>query len=92
MMSLWRLDRHTPKCTGTICADVSAEMEKIMENYRLFIRSMKVMGRRLCIYLGAVFVMSVSISMFSIMGSMLMKSVVDISQSGEYQRLSVAQD
>ena len=60
-----------------------------MENYRLFIRSMKVMGRRLYIYLSAVFIMSVSISMFSIMGSMLMKSVVDISQSGEYQRLSI---
>lgn len=59
-----------------------------MENYRLFVRSMKVMGNRMYIYLGAIFVMSISFSMFSIMSSLLMKSVVDIAQTGEYQKLA----
>lgn len=59
-----------------------------MENYRLFVRSMKVMGNKMYVYLGAIFVMSVSFAMFSIMSSLLMKSVVDIAQTGEYQRLA----
>lgn len=60
-----------------------------MENYKLFIRSMKVMGNRMILYLGAIFVMSVTFSMFSIMSSLLMKSVVDIAQVGDYQKLAV---
>ncbi|MBQ7944354.1 MAG: ATP-binding cassette domain-containing protein [Lachnospiraceae bacterium] len=60
-----------------------------MENYKLFVRSMKVMGKKMYLYLGAIFVMSVSFAMFSIMTSLLMKSVVDIAQTGEYQRLAV---
>lgn len=60
-----------------------------METFKLFIRSMKVMGKRLPIYLGAIFFMSVSFSTFSIMSSLLMKSVVDIAQTGEYQKLAV---
>lgn len=60
-----------------------------MKNYKLFIRSMKVMGKRMYFYLGAIFVMSVTFSMFSIMSSLLMKSVVDIAQVGEYQKLAV---
>lgn len=59
-----------------------------MENYKLFVRTMKVMGDKLYIYLGAIFVMSVSFSMFSIMSSFLMKAVVDIAQTGEYQKLA----
>ncbi len=59
-----------------------------MKNYKLFIRSMKVMGKRMYLYLGAIFVMSVTFSMFSIMSSLLMKSVVDIAQVGEYQKLA----
>lgn len=61
-----------------------------MENYKLFVRSMKVMGNKMYVYLGAILVMSVSFSMFSIMSSLLMKSVVDIAQTGEYQRLAAA--
>lgn len=61
-----------------------------MENYRLFVRSMKVMGSKMYAYLGAILVMSVSFAMFSIMGSLLMKSVVDIAQTGEYRRLAEA--
>lgn len=59
-----------------------------MENYKLFVRSMKVMGNKMYLYLGAIFVMSISFAMFSIMSSLLMKSVVDIAQTGEYQRLA----
>lgn len=59
-----------------------------MENYKLFVRSMKVMGARMHIYLGAIFVMSISFALFGIMSSFLMKSVVDIAQTGEYQLLA----
>lgn len=59
-----------------------------MENYKLFVRSMKIMGNRMYIYLGAIVVMSISFAMFPIMSSFLMKSVVDIAQTGEYQRLA----
>lgn len=59
-----------------------------MNNYKLFVRSMKVMGKRMYLYLGAIFMMSVTFSMFSIMSSLLMKSVVDIAQIGEYQKLA----
>jgi len=50
---------------------------------------MKVMEKRLPVYLAAIFFMSISFSSFSIMSSLLMKSVVDIAQTGEYQRLAV---
>ncbi len=59
-----------------------------MKNCKLFVRSMKVMGKRMVLYLGAIFMMSVTFSMFSIMSSLLMKSVVDIAQVGEYQKLA----
>lgn len=59
-----------------------------MENYKLFVRSMKVMGNKMYTYLGAILIMSVSFSMFSIMSSLLMKSVVDIAQTGEYEQLA----
>ena len=59
-----------------------------MGNYKLFVRSMKVMGNRMYAYLGAIFTMSVSFALFGIMSSLLMKSVVDIAQSGEYQILA----
>lgn len=60
----------------------------MIKNYKLFVRSMKVMGKRMYLYLGAIFVMSVTFSMFSIMSSLLMKSIVDIAQVGEYQKLA----
>lgn len=59
-----------------------------MENVKLFIRSMKVMGKRCYLYLGSILVMSVSFAMFGIMSSMLMKCVVDIAQTGAYQQLA----
>ena len=58
-----------------------------MENYKLFIRSMRVMGKKCFVYLGSIFVMSVTFALFGIMSSLLMKCVVDIAQTGEYGRL-----
>lgn len=58
-----------------------------MENYKLFVRSMRVMGKKRFVYLGSIFVMSVTFALFGIMSSLLMKCVVDIAQTGEYERL-----
>ena len=58
-----------------------------MENYKLFIRSMRVMGKKRFVYRGSIFVMSVTFALFGIMSSLLMKCVVDIAQTGEYERL-----
>lgn len=58
-----------------------------MDNYKLFIRSMRVMGKKRFVYLGSIFVMSVTFALFGIMSSLLMKCVVDIAQTGEYERL-----
>ena len=58
-----------------------------MENYKIFIRSMRVMGKKRFVYLGSIFVMSVTFALFGIMSSLLMKCVVDIAQTGEYERL-----
>lgn len=60
-----------------------------MEKYRIFVRSMKVMGKRMYIYLAAIFIMSVTFSLFGVMSSLLMKSVVDIAQSGKYEQLPI---
>lgn len=53
-----------------------------MKVFRTFIRTMKIMGRRRWIYLIAIFFMSTGFAMFSVMGSLLMKNVVDAAQSG----------
>lgn len=58
-----------------------------MQNYKLFIRSMRVMGKKRFVYQGSIFVMSVTFALFGIMSSLLMKCVVDIAQTGEYERL-----
>ena len=61
-----------------------------METYKLFIRAMKVMGDRLFIYLAAILGMSVGMSLFFVMSSLLMKSVVDIAQTGEYHKMATS--
>lgn len=61
-----------------------------MNNFKLFVKSMKVMGDRLFIYLFAILGMSIGTALFSVMGSLLMKSVVDIAQSGRYEILGYA--
>lgn len=56
-----------------------------MGNFKLFVRSMKAMEDRLFIYLLAILGMSIGTAMFSVMGALLMKSVVDIAQTGRYE-------
>ena len=53
----------------------------------IFVRSMKVMDKRLFIYLSGILFMSVSFSLFGVMEGLLMKAVVDIAQSRQYERL-----
>ena len=48
---------------------------------------MRVMGKKRFVYLGSIFVMSVTFALFGIMSSLLMKCVVDTAQTGEYERL-----
>lgn len=57
--------------------------------WKLFCRTMRVMGKRRFLYYGAILGMSVSMAMFSVLGSLLMKGVVDIAQSGNYRNLGV---
>ena len=61
-----------------------------MKKTRTFFRSIAVMGKRAPIYLLAILGMSVCFSMFSVMGSLLMKQVVDIAPTGEYRQLLVS--
>ena len=57
--------------------------------WKLFCRTMRVMGKRRFLYYGAILGMSAGKAMFSVLGSLLMKSVVDISQSRDYSSLGV---
>ena len=58
--------------------------------WKLFCRTMRVMGRRRFLYYGAILGMSVGMAMFSVLGSMMMKCVVDITQSRDYRSLGTA--
>lgn len=60
-----------------------------MQNtWKLFCRTMRVMGKRRFLYYAAILGMSVGMAMFSVLSSLLMKGVVDISQTGDYRRLA----
>lgn len=54
-----------------------------MNSVKVFFRSMHKMGNRAPIYLLAILGMSVSYAMFSVMGSFLMKNVVDMAAAGQ---------
>lgn len=54
-----------------------------MNSVKVFFRSMHKMGKRAPIYLLAILGMSVSYAMFSVMGSLLMKNVVDMAAAGQ---------
>lgn len=58
-----------------------------MKLWRLFVRTMKIMGKRCGIYMTAIFFMSTSFAMFSVMSSLLMKNVVDAAQTGNSRRM-----
>lgn len=59
----------------------------MMETWKLFQRVMKVMGKRCKIYLLGIFLMSTCWAMFSVMVSLLLKSVVDAAQAGNADRI-----
>lgn len=58
-----------------------------MNLWKLFVRTMKIMGKRCGIYMTAIFFMSTSFAMFSVMSSLLMKNVVDAAQTGNSRRM-----
>lgn len=58
-----------------------------MRMLKLFVRTMKIMGKRCVIYLLGIFFMSVGWSMFTVMSSLLMKNVVDAAQTGDVGRM-----
>ena len=58
-----------------------------MKTWNLFIRTMKIMGKRCPIYLAGIFFMSTGWATFSVMSSLLMKNVVDAAQTGNSDRM-----
>lgn len=58
-----------------------------MRLWKLFVRVMKLMGKRCPLYLTAIFFMSAGWSMFSVMSSLLIKNVVDAAQSGDVRKM-----
>lgn len=54
---------------------------------QLFLRTMRTMGKRRFMYYGSILGMSITFAMFSVMEAFLMKTVVDIAQKGEWDRL-----
>lgn len=58
-----------------------------MKTWKLFVRTMKIMGKRCPVYLAGIFFMSTGWSMYSVMSSLLMKNVVDAAQTGDSGRM-----
>lgn len=58
-----------------------------MTMWKLFVRTMKVMGKRCIIYLIAILFMSAGFAMFSVMESILMKNIVDAAQTGDSRHM-----
>ena len=61
-----------------------------MTMWKLFVRTMKVMGKRCIIYLTAILFMSAGFAMFSVMESILMKNIVDAAQTGDSKHMAVS--
>lgn len=55
--------------------------------WKIFIKTMKIMGKRCVIYLLGIFFMSTGWAMFSVMASLLMKNVVDSAQTGDSRKM-----
>lgn len=54
---------------------------------KLFLRTMKIMGKRRIKYYAGIFFMSTGWAMFTVMSSLLIKNVVDAAQNGDVQRM-----
>ncbi len=64
-------------------------MKKSINTWKLFLRTMRAMGKRGILYLFAIVMMSVTFAMFEVFSALLMKSVVDIAPTGDMKRLGV---
>lgn len=58
-----------------------------MKLWKLFLRTMKIMGNRCLLYLSGILFMSTSMAAFVVMTSLLMKNVVDAAQTGDLRQL-----
>lgn len=54
---------------------------------KIFVQTMRIMGKRCFLYLTGIFFMSSGWAMFSVMSSLLMKNVVDAAQTGDVVRM-----
>lgn len=64
-------------------------MKKDISTWKLFVRTMRVMGKKEVLYLTSIVAMSGLFAMFSVFSSLLMKSVVDIAPTGDIPKLLV---
>lgn len=55
--------------------------------WKLFCKTMRVMGKHRFFYYAAILAMSFGMAMFSVLSSLLMKGIVDIAQTGDFHRL-----
>ena len=62
-------------------------MKKDISTWKLFVRTIRVMGKRAPIYLISIVMMSSLFALFGVFSALLMKSVVDIAPTGDMQRL-----
>lgn len=58
-----------------------------MKQGSIFMKTMRLMGKRCPIYLAGIFFMSTGWAMFTVMSSLLMKNVVDAAQTGDTGRM-----
>lgn len=64
-------------------------MKKNINTWKLFLRTMRVMGKRGILYLSAIVMMSGTFAMFEVFSALLMKSVVDIAPTGDFRKLGI---
>ena len=63
------------------------KMKKDISTWKLFVKTIRVMGKRAPIYLISIVMMSSLFAMFGVFSALLMKSVVDIAPTGDIHRL-----
>ncbi|MDE7268759.1 MAG: ABC transporter ATP-binding protein/permease [Lachnospiraceae bacterium] len=64
-------------------------MKKDISTWKLFVRTIRVMGKRAPLYLISIVMMSALFAMFGVFSALLMKSVVDIAPTGDLHRLII---
>lgn len=64
-------------------------MKKSGNTWKLFLRTMRVMGKRGILYLFSIVMMSGTFAMFGVFSALLMKNVVDLAPTGDLKKLSM---